>query len=115
MGDAVQSNASLASMLRRPALALTPSPCRRSMQARLLNVRLKRSDMAANPITRTSGDEVGPLIYAYHPSRGLAYVGAGLLVFAVAFLTVAYLEIGPFKLVLPIILAIILVPVGVGF
>jgi hypothetical protein len=71
--------------------------------------------MAANPITRTSGDEVGPLIYAYHPSRGLAYVGAGLLVFAVAFLTVAYLEIGPFTLVLPIILAIILVPVGVGF
>jgi hypothetical protein len=71
--------------------------------------------MTANSITREGGDEVGPLIYVCHPSRGLAYVGAGLLVFAVAFLTLAYLEIGPFTLDLPIILAVILVPVGVAF
>src|SRR5262245_44936181 len=69
--------------------------------------------MTANSITREGSGEAGRVIYAYRPGRTRAYVGVGILVFVAAFLTLACLEIGPFTLVLPIILAVILVPVGV--
>lgn len=62
-----------------------------------------------------SGDEFGPAIYVFQPSRGLAYAGIGLLVLAVAILLFGDLEIGGFPLRLLTILAIILVPVGLGF
>lgn len=71
--------------------------------------------MSAKFVTRRSDDDFAPPLFAYYPSRTLGFLGVVLLVFVTGFLVLAYLEIGPFTLVLPILLAIILVPLGFTF
>lgn len=69
--------------------------------------------MPVESIARGEDGHFGPAIYEHLPSRTLAYLGAGLILFAGTFLILAYLEIGPFTLVLPIIVAFVLMPLGI--